>query len=160
MPSPPSPPPSSPSTTPAASGTSLALLFRQVRDAMWARMSDELARAGHELSFSQYMVLKKLAEGATRATELARAAELDPGAMSRLLDRLAERGLIARIADPDDRRALQVVLTEDGVASWGDIDQCGRRVRERALSGLSSREQQQLTRLLEQVRSNLSFPDP
>ena len=153
-----SPPP--PSCPPVASGTSLALLFRQVRDAMWARMSNELARAGHDLSFSQYIVLKKLAEGATRATDLARAAELDPGAMSRLLDRLAERGLVARIADPDDRRALQVALTADGAAIWGDIDQCGRRVRERALAGLSSREQQQLTRLLERVRGNLSFPDP
>ncbi|HST43822.1 MAG TPA: MarR family transcriptional regulator [Luteimonas sp.] len=156
-----SPPVEQPSTSaPAPSGSSLALLFRQVRDAMWARMSDELARAGHDLSFSQYIVLKKLAEGAARATDLARAAELDPGAMSRLLDRLTERGLIARIADPDDRRALQVALTPEGAASWGDIDQCGRRVRERALSGLSSHEQQQLTRLLEQVRNNLSFPDP
>lgn len=36
----------------SSSGSSLGLLFRQVRDAMWARMADELARAGHDLSFS------------------------------------------------------------------------------------------------------------
>ena len=47
----------------SSSGSSLGLLFRQVRDAMWARMADELSKAGHDLSFSQYITLKKLAAG-------------------------------------------------------------------------------------------------
>ena len=39
----------------AEPGTQLGLLFRQVRDAMWMRMERELAAAGHELTFSQYI---------------------------------------------------------------------------------------------------------
>src|SRR3546814_9322547 len=58
------------------SGASLGLLFRQLRDAMWARMKLELATAGHDLTFSQYITLKKLALGSTGVTDLARAAEL------------------------------------------------------------------------------------
>lgn len=143
----------------ACSGSTLGLLFRQVRDAMWARMERELAAAGHELTFSQYIALKKLSDGSHGVTDLARAAELNPGAMTRLLDKLEARGLIARVADPADRRAWNIHLTEAGRAMWQDVNQCGQRVRERAMRGMSDAEREQLTRLLEQVRDNLSSTD-
>jgi DNA-binding MarR family transcriptional regulator len=142
----------------SSSGSSLGLLFRQVRDAMWARMADELSNAGHDLSFSQYITLKKLALGTTGATDLARAAELNPGAMTRLIDKLIERGLVERHADPDDRRVVRIQLSEQGQAIWRDIDQCGNRVRERAMSGMDEAQRLQFIRVLEQVRDNLSFP--
>jgi len=142
----------------SASGSSLGLLFRQVRDAMWARMADELSKSGHDLSFSQYITLKKLALGTTGATDLARAAELNPGAMTRLIDKLIERGLVERHADPGDRRVVRIQLSEQGQAIWRDIDQCGNRVRERAMSGMDEAERLQFIRVLEQVRDNLSFP--
>ncbi len=137
-------------------GSTLGLLFRQVRDAMWARMADELARSGHDLTFSQYITLKKLADGTAGASDLARAAELNPGAMTRLLDKLEAKGLLSREADPDDRRALHIRLTDAGRAIWRDIDQCGMRVRDTALGGLSDSERNILTALLERVRDNLT----
>ena len=142
----------------SASGSSLGLLFRQVRDAMWARMADELSKAGHDLSFSQYITLKKLALGTTSATALARAAELNPGAMTRLIDKLIERGLVERHADPGDRRVVRIQLSEQGQTIWRDIDQCGNRVRERAMSGMDEAPRLQFIRVLEQVRDNLSLP--
>ena len=138
------------------SGATLGLLFRQVRDAMWARMAEELDTLGHDLTFSQYMTLKKLADGTAGVTDLARAVDLNPGAMTRLLDRLEAKGLIARVADAGDRRALNIHLTEAGLAIWQDINQCGMRVRERAMHGMSEAERDQLTRLITQVRNNLS----
>lgn len=144
------------STAEACSGSALGLLFRQVRDAMWARMELELAAAGHALTFSQFITIKKLAAGVASASDLARAADLNPGAMTRLLDRLEERGLIERVADPADRRALHIHLTDAGVAMWRDVDQCGQRVRERALTGMDDATREQLTRLLEQARDNLT----
>ena len=145
-----SPPPA------ACSGSTLGLLFRQVRVAMWAQMERELAAAGHELTFSQYITLKNLSDGSAGVTDLARAAELNPGAMTRLLDRLEARGYVARVADPSDRRALNILLTDAGVAIWQDIAKCGQRVREQALSGMSDDERNSLMRLLEQVRDNLT----
>ncbi|MGO1071582.1 MarR family winged helix-turn-helix transcriptional regulator [Lysobacter sp. CA199] len=139
------------------STSNLGLLFRQVRDAMWAQMERELAQAGHDLTFSQFITLKELAVGTAGVTELARAAQLNPGAMTRLLDKLESRGFVMRVADPDDRRALNIHLTEAGTAIWEDIDQCGKRVRERAMAGLSDSDREQLYRLLEQVRDNLSL---
>ena len=138
------------------SGATLGLLFRQVRDAMWARMAEELDTLGHDLTFSQYMTLKKLADGTAGVTNLARAVDLNPGAMPRLLDRLEAKGLIARVADAGDRRALNIHLTEAGLAIWQDINQCGMRVRERAMHGMSEAEREQLMRLVTQARDNLS----
>lgn len=140
----------------ACSGSALGLLFRQVRDAMSARMERELAAAGHDLTFSQFIAIKKLAAGAASVTDLARAADLNPGAMTRLLDKLEARGLLVRVADPGDRRALHIHLTDEGTAMWRDIDQCGQRVRERALRGMDDATRAQLTHLLEQVRDNLT----
>jgi len=140
----------------ASCGATLGLLFRQVRDAMWARMAEELDTLGHDLTFSQYMTLKKLADGTAGVTNLARAVDLNPGAMTRLLDRLEAKGLIARVADAGDRRALNIHLTDAGLAIWQDINQCGMRVRERAMRGMSEAEREQLMRLVTQARDNLA----
>ncbi|WP_374247950.1 MarR family winged helix-turn-helix transcriptional regulator [Thermomonas sp.] len=147
------------SNSEACTGSALGLLFRQTRDAMWARMERELAAAGHELTFSQFMAMKKLTLGIASVTDLARAADLNPGAMTRLLDKLEARGLLVRVADPGDRRALHIHLTEAGRTMWRDIDQCGQRVRERALHGMDEATRTHLTRLLEQVRDNLLSQD-
>ncbi|WP_240126086.1 MarR family winged helix-turn-helix transcriptional regulator [Thermomonas alba] len=143
----------------ACTGSALGLLFRQVRDAMWTRMERELAAAGHALTFSQYIVIRQLADGSANVTDLARAAHLNPGAMTRLLDKLEARGILTRAVDPNDRRALHIHLTQVGYAMWRDIQQCGARVRERALRGMDEATRAQLTRLLEQARDNLLAPD-
>lgn len=142
-------------TDPSCSGSTLGLLFRQVRDAMWARMEQELAAAGHELNFSQFITIKTLAAGTASVTELARAAYLHPGAMTRLLDKLEARGILARVSDPADRRALHIHLTPLGLTIWNDVNDCARRVRAQATAGLGEDEQAELTRLLGHVRDNL-----
>jgi DNA-binding MarR family transcriptional regulator len=147
------------SDPPPCSGSSLGLLFRQLRDGMWAQMERELVKAGHDLTFSQFVTIKKLAGGIASVTDLARAAELNPGAMTRLLDRLAAKGLVERVADPGDRRALHIHLTEAGFAIWRDIDQCGQRVHDRAFGDMGEKDRKQLLQLLERVRDNLSTED-
>ncbi|QNP40308.1 MarR family winged helix-turn-helix transcriptional regulator [Lysobacter solisilvae (ex Woo and Kim 2020)] len=146
-PTPPSPP---------CGGSTLALLLREIRAGFWTRMEAELRAAGHELNFSQYITLKHLAEGTASVTDLAAVAQLNPGAMTRLLDKLEQRGIVARVADPKDRRALRIHLTDTGVAIWRDINHCGQRVRERATRGMSDADRDTLARLLTLVRDNLS----
>ena len=147
------------SPLPPSSGSSLGLMFRQLRDSMWAQMERELVKAGHDLTFSQFVTIKKLAGGIASVTDLARAAELNPGAMTRLLDRLEAKGLIERVADPEDRRALHIHLTDAGIAIWRDIEQCGQRVHDRAFGDMAQDDRNQLLRLLERVRDNLSTED-
>ncbi|HET6158043.1 MAG TPA: MarR family transcriptional regulator [Dongiaceae bacterium] len=49
-----------------------------------------------------------------KASELARAAILTSGAMTAVLDRLEEEGLIRREIDLEDRRARRITITEKG----------------------------------------------
>jgi DNA-binding MarR family transcriptional regulator len=120
-------------------------------------MAREMAAAGHELTYSQFVTIKRLAtDSSDGVTDLARWAQVNPGAMTRLLDKLETRGLLRRIADPGDRRALHIVLTDAGQAIWSDIQHCGERVRARALQGLDDGEREQLFRLLNQVLQNLT----
>ena len=146
----------SPSPDMSACGSSLGLLFRQVRDALRDAMERELAASGHDLTLSQYITLKKLHFGTASASELAQAAELNPGAMTRLLDRLEAVGLVQREAHPSDRRALRIVLTTRGKAIWPELEACADRVRERALAELDDKQRTELVRMLEQVHANLS----
>ncbi|MDQ3741883.1 MAG: MarR family transcriptional regulator [Actinomycetota bacterium] len=50
-----------------------------------------------------------------RVNELAREVVLSPTAMSRFVDRVERAGHVRREPDPDDRRALQIALTDEGV---------------------------------------------
>jgi DNA-binding MarR family transcriptional regulator len=47
--------------------------------------------------------------------ELADEVVLSPTAMGRFVDRVEKAGCVRREPDPDDRRALQVTLTDEGV---------------------------------------------
>jgi DNA-binding MarR family transcriptional regulator len=51
-----------------------------------------------------------------RVKQLADEVVLSPTAMSRFVDRVEAAGYVRREPDPEDRRALQVTLTDEGVA--------------------------------------------
>src|SRR5262245_17655062 len=51
-----------------------------------------------------------------RRRELAEALRVDPSTATRTVDRLVGRGLVERIADPDDARGVLVVTTASGHA--------------------------------------------
>jgi DNA-binding MarR family transcriptional regulator len=50
-----------------------------------------------------------------RVNQLAREVALTPTAMSRFVDRVETAGYVRREPDPDDRRALQIAITDEGV---------------------------------------------
>jgi DNA-binding MarR family transcriptional regulator len=69
------------------------------------------------LTHPQYLVMLALWEREPRRVgDLAGALQLDPGTLSPLLKRLEAAGYVRRERDPQDERALAVVLTEEGRA--------------------------------------------
>jgi DNA-binding MarR family transcriptional regulator len=82
------------------------------------RISADLAAAGlPDLSWYDLLwALNRQPERRLRVNELAREVVLSPTAMSRFVDRVERAGCVRREPDPADRRALQVVLTDDGRA--------------------------------------------
>jgi DNA-binding MarR family transcriptional regulator len=76
-------------------------------------ISRDLAAAGLP-DLSVYDALWALYRRPLRVKQLADAVVLSPTAMSRFVDRLERDGHVRREPDPDDRRALQVTITDDG----------------------------------------------
>jgi DNA-binding MarR family transcriptional regulator len=69
-----------------------------------------------ELSMREYDVLYTLSKrpGPLRLNELSRHVLLSQPALSRMVDRLVERGLVQRSPDPADRRGVRLSLTGAG----------------------------------------------
>ncbi|MGW0486338.1 MarR family winged helix-turn-helix transcriptional regulator [Nonomuraea sp. NPDC003214] len=68
----------------------------------------------HGLTPQQLQLVCMLIPGPLGMTELSRLMHLERSSMTGLVDRVEKRRLIARIADPEDRRACRVALTEEG----------------------------------------------
>jgi DNA-binding MarR family transcriptional regulator len=77
----------------------------------------EVALEGTGVSHSEYDVLVNVANGpkeGVRPTDLAERVLITKSGLTRMLDRLVERGFIERHACPSDRRGQLIVLTADG----------------------------------------------
>lgn len=132
---------------------SLGMLITMVRSEIVRAIEAELAGQGLDLSFTQYVILKKSQQlGAVSATELARAVELDGGAMTRQLDQLERKGFLRRSPHEQDRRALRIELTDEGRAIWQNTASvCSQRVMNAAQRSMSPAEQAQLHDYLERM---------
>lgn len=131
---------------------SLGILLAAVRAELVRAMEAEIAAKGLELRFTQFLILKRLARlGPMSASELARAVELDAGAMTRQLDQLEQRGLLRRRPHEQDRRALRIELTASGDALWQQLTGCNERVLDAAQATLSEAEREHLHDYLERV---------
>ena len=72
-------------------------------------------RAEYSFPVAQASVLSRLdREGAQTASGLAAAERVRPQSMAQTLAELESSGLIERRADPEDRRRIQIELTEQG----------------------------------------------
>jgi DNA-binding MarR family transcriptional regulator len=89
--------------------------------------------------------------GSLTPSELAKDMMLSTSAMTNRLDRLEKRGLIARQADPQDRRSLRIVLTPEGFALVERFVTLHVATEEGLLSSLDRAEREQLKALLAKV---------
>lgn len=91
-----------------------------------------------------------------RQGPLADLIEVEPITLSRMVDRLAEAGLVERRADPADRRAWRLHLTPRATAMLSRKQTVVQSLNDEATEGLTSAEHDQLIALVERVRANLS----
>ena len=100
-----------------------------------------------DVSMREYDVLYTLSKcrEPARMSELNRHVLLSQPALSRLVDRLTERGLVERCADPADGRGVRLSLTEAGRAVQRRIGRRHARGVARAMcAGLDRAELKQL----------------
>jgi len=108
----------------------------------------------HELRGPVVPVLRFIREsgdGGVRLSDVAEEMDVSPAHVTRLIDRMEEKGLVQRRPDPDDRRALRVVLTDKGTKLEEEVRPVMAEFSDRLLSVLRVSEQKQLREYLQRV---------
>ena len=91
---------------------------------------------------------------ASTVAELARETQSDPGAMTRLLDRLEAKGFCRRQRSTDDRRVVRVELTPEGEVAAQEVPIVLAQVLNEHLAGFSKTEWSQLKDMLKRMVVN------
>lgn len=108
------------------------------------------------LSHTEYDVLFNLSQApgrALRIRDLNRHLLLSQPSVSRLLDRLAERGMVSKCDDPDDARGTIVEMTDAGLATFRRVGaRYAQKIAARVGGSLDPEEARELRRLSDKLR--------
>lgn len=138
---------------------SLGFLISDVSRLMRRRF-DERARAiGVTRAQWRTLVVLSRNEGINQGG-LADLLEVEPITLCRMVDRLAEAGLVERRRDPADRRAWRIHLTDAARPLLGQLRGIADQMIAQALEGISADRQAALFETLHDLQSNLSNPSP
>jgi DNA-binding MarR family transcriptional regulator len=130
----------------------LELVGRVLVLAQHLERSVEDALKPHDLTLGQFDILATLRRqptaGGMTPTQLLQSVVLSSGGMTSRLDKLAERGLIARRPDPADRRGVIVGLTAKGRKLIDAATETRFREAARSSPPATTAERKQLAALL------------
>lgn len=139
----------------------LTTLEERVFVALW-RTADTLSRAGegllkaHELSSTQYNVLRILRGAGEKGLSCREIGERlitrDPD-ITRLLDRLEARSLLARARETGDRRVVTTRITAEGLRLLEQLDAPVQDLHRHQLGHMPEKQLLQLLDLLERARA-------
>lgn len=153
-----SPPPRAPAVATAdrpivAAQPGIIRLITRVRVELIDALDRELAK--FDISAAQLIVLASLAnQEAGSASVLCKSISYDPGAMTRMIDRLQQKGLVRRVPNPGDRRAMNLEITEAGRALYPQLLAAKEVVQSQFLRGFSKDEVRTLESLLNRMLEN------
>ena len=100
----------------------------------------------------QYGVLSCLWQnGSCTPKEIAQILRLENSTISGVLDRMQKRGLIDRVVDPNDRRSVRVVPTEEGSSLKDDVLRLIDELNAEILSGFTAEQRSTLLSCLQQI---------
>jgi MarR family transcriptional regulator, transcriptional regulator for hemolysin len=110
-----------------------------------------------DITSEQWVLLKILEENnGISQVQLAEMSLKDTASITRMIDILEKKELIARTDDPNDRRRFTLSLTTKGQAYIKQHMPVVQAIREQGIKGFSQEELSTLKRLLEKVEKNMS----
>jgi MarR family transcriptional regulator, multiple antibiotic resistance protein MarR len=127
-------------------------LLSRVKMKLMDGLEKELEPLG--ITAAQYVIIVNLANGVDSASQLCRSVSYDPGAMTRMIDRLEKKRLVRRVPCPEDRRVMRLGLTDEGRAAYPGLMEKARSVLNKRLRGFSKDEVRQLERFLDRMLQN------
>ena len=142
-------------------GRSIGGQLSRVKIEMLVALDRELAQdkrlAPLEMSAAQWIIIANLAAGPGEpksAADLCKVISYDAGAMTRMLDRLEAKGLIRRTRSSQDRRLMNLELTEQGRAAYPRMREISMNIANRFLRGFTKSEARQLEGFLNRMLDN------
>ena len=106
---------------------------------------------------AQWKVLFRLSRApGLRQVELADVLDVEPISLSRIVDRLAEAGLVERLPDPSDRRAWRLHVTDKAQPLIGKLRALADGLTAEAIGGIDVQQLEAMRANLAQIRSNLT----
>lgn len=132
---------------------SLGYLMRRIINVFATAVDAELEPQG--LTSAQWVPLLKLQMGgSSTVAELARGCQQDAGSMTRMLDRLEAKGLVRRVRSGEDRRVVNIELTDEGSAAAREIPAVLCGVQNAHMRGFTVEEWQLLKSMLRRILDN------
>ncbi len=117
-----------------------------------------------EIRYGDYLVLVAVANEVDTASAVCTLLAHDPGAMTRKIDALEERGLVRRVRSAEDRRAIKLELTDEGRETYPKVLAVAVGLANEILHGFTKAEVRQLEDMLKRflaVAENLDQqPEP
>ncbi len=135
--------------------TDAARLADQILDVLPASMrkirAEVRLEAGRRLTMPQFRILANIHHGFDRVGRIAEYHGVSQPSMSKMVDGLVRRGLIARTAHADDRRCISLKLTKKGEVLFQQVRREVKRRLQAKLTPLNPRARQELQRGLVQL---------
>jgi MarR family transcriptional regulator for hemolysin len=133
---------------------SLGYFVIPVAHALERALNEELVPLGVTLRQWQVIACLILYKEACQA-DLARLLRVETPTLKGILDRMQRDGWIERRPSSEDRRCNVIRLKPAVVPIWKPMAACARRVRRRAMKGITPRQFETMKTALAKVRLNL-----
>jgi len=134
---------------------SVGFLVADVSRLMRRAFQKRLEGSSLTLAQARALVYVSRNEG-VRQVDLAELLEIQPITLARLLDQLADTGLVERRAAPQDRRAYHVFLTPAAAPHLAAIAQVIKAIWDDGLRGLDAQQAEAVAFALRTMRDNFS----
>lgn len=106
----------------------------------------------HNITRENFMILELLySKGSLPVQKISEILSIPSGSITYVVDKLEKKGLVERQPNPNDRRASNVVLTEEGRALFDEIFPKHVATISQNLSFISNDEKEQLIDLLKRI---------
>jgi DNA-binding MarR family transcriptional regulator len=129
----------------------ISRLAREIED----RLEPVYRDHGLEPGWHDVLATLRRSGGTLRPTDLTNASMLTSSGTTKRLDKLESAGLIARTADPGDRRGTLISLTAAGRRLIDELTPAHLDNERRILGGLSEADQRRLADLLRKLQLGL-----
>ena len=134
--------------------SSIGYLVNRVRTEMLSAIDREMEP--FDVTSAQYIIMAHLAHGLSDSpSSMCKSIAYDPGAMTRMIDRLEAKRLLRRVRSEEDRRALKLELTDEGKALFPKMRVKVVGVLNHLLRDFSKSDARQLENLLQRMLVNV-----